>query len=398
MSTYRRRFEGVTGGYLRPEHVAIFLAAVLARGLWWLQVGTIFGGDAPRYINWCTEFSLGTLFGTRAIVYSGYWLPYCGWLNLSGGWIDGWIGVQLLLSALTCVVVYETGRYLLGNTAGLVAGGLFVVQWQVFRWFVRPQSEFMMAFVFAVAMWRLVHYHTTPTTRNRLLALASLGLVAIVRPNGLPIVFGYLVWDFFPEDSARRLGLFFSSKVNLAIAGVIVSGIAYRLYFGWSRGSGSILVHWRDGIIVTPERVVYEYTPAAADSILEFFVVNLPHVLVIVFLRAVWFFSPVFPTWSTGHMIQTGLTLTPLLIGAALGIYTAARHDRDLLILWGTPLVMMVVTAMGTWVAGWRNFLGPAAVVYALFTGYYVARLDPLPLGNPLDRFRSDPVSDDSQA
>jgi hypothetical protein len=37
--------------------------------------------------------------------------------------------------------------------------------------------------------------------------------------------------------------------------------------------------------------------------------------------------------------------------------------------------------------------LGPAAVVYALFTGYYVARLDPLPLGNPLDRFRSDPSS-----
>jgi hypothetical protein len=34
---------------------------------------------------------------------------------------------------------------------------------------------------------------------------------------------------------------------------------------------------------------------------------------------------------------------------------------------------MVVLTVMATWVPGWRNFLGPAVVVYALFAGYYVA-------------------------
>ncbi|ELZ20299.1 hypothetical protein C475_21037 [Halosimplex carlsbadense 2-9-1] len=350
----------------------IFLIALGLRGWMWAQTGTHVVRDATRYVAWCNELSAGTLFGSRALAYSGYWLPYCGWLKATGEWVHGWVGVQVVLSALACVLVYATGRHLAGRSAGIVAGVALALQWEVYRWVVRPQSEFMLTFALALALWRLAHYHTTPTTRNRLFALGSLGLVALVRPNGLPIVGAYLLYDLLPATSDRRLNLGFPAKVNLGIVGVLAAAIAYRLQFGWAKGS--MLYHWREGIIVTPERVVYGYDPATASGVLDFFVANAEHVVAIAVLRGLWFFSPVMPGWSSGHTVRTVLTLTPLLILAALGVRAAIRREEwDLLALWATPLAAVVVTAMGIWVAGWRNFLGPAVVVYSLFAGYYVS-------------------------
>ena len=357
------------------DAAVIFLVALALRAWTWNEMGTLVVRDATRYIAWCNDFSAGTLFGTRAIAYSGYWLPYCGWLRATGEWVPGWVGVQVVLSALACVLVYATGRRLVGRSAGLVAGVALALQWEVFRWAARPQSEFMLTVALAVALWRLAHYHTTPTTRNRLAALGSLALVALVRPNGLPIVGAYLLYDLLPATSDHRLNLGFPAKVNLGIVGLLAAGIAYRLQFGWAKGS--MLYHWKEGIVVTPERVVYSYDPAAANGVFDFFVANAEHVVAIALLRGLWFFSPVMPGWSADHMLIAALTLTPLLVLAGLGVRAAVqRGEWDLLALWATPLVAIVVTAMGIWVAGWRNFLGPAVVCYALFAGYYVSLTD----------------------
>ncbi|WP_459192783.1 glycosyltransferase family 39 protein [Halosimplex sp. J119] len=378
--------ETIPDGSWRRDATAIFLIALALRARVWTNIGTLVVRDATRYLTWCNEFSLGTLFGTRALVYSGYWLPYCGWLRATGEYVHGWVGVQIALSALACVLVYATGRHLVGRTAGVVAGGALAVQWEVYRWAARPQSEFMMTFALALALWRLAHYHTTPTTRNRLLALGTLGFAALVRPNGLPIVAAYFLYDLLPSTSDHRLNLGFPAKVNFALVGALVAGIAYRLQFGWAKGS--MLYHWREGIIVTPERVVYGYEPAAASGVLDFFVSNAEHVVAIALMRGAWFFSPVMPGWSDSHALKALVTLGPLLILAALGIRAAVTRERwDLLALWGTPLAAVVVTAMGIWVAGWRNFLGPAAVVYALFAGYYVSLTEWPQRARALSRF-----------
>jgi len=371
--------DAVVGGLLersvRREHVVIFLAAVALRAAWWSATGTAVVRDATRYIGWCQELSAGTLFGSRAVAYAGYWLPYCGWLRGTDYYVEGWVVVQLLLSALTCVAVYEAARLLVGQRGALFAGGAFVFQWEVYRWFVRPQSEFMLTVAFAVAMWRLAVYHLDQTRRNRLYALVSLGFVATVRPNGLPILLGYLVYDCFPASSGRRLNVFASARTNLALGGVVVSAIAYRLSFGWAMGS--VVTPWKRGVVVTPTRFVYQYSPEPAGSAVGFFVRNVEHVFAIAALRGAWFFSPVMPGWELSHVLRGSLPLVPLLVGAVLGIYRAWHHDRSLLVLWGTPLATVVLTAMAIWVAGWRNFLGPAAVVYALFSGYYVQHASP---------------------
>ena len=359
-------------GTASGDAAALFALALVLRAEWWGDVGTTVARDATRYVAWCGDLSISTLFGSRALVYSGYWLPYCGWLRATGEFVAGWVGIQVLLSALVPVVVYATARQHAGRAAGLVAGGAMAVQWEVYRWAVRPQSEFAMTVAVALALWRLGRYHLDATRRNRLLAFASLGLVATVRPNGLPIVAAYVLYDCLPDASGRRLNVFFRQKVNLAIAGTLAALVAYRLRFGWARGS--VLVHWREGTVVTPDRVVYEYPAEPASGVVSFFLANAEHALALVTLRGLWFFSPVMPGWSTSHAVKAAVTLTPLLVGAALGIGRAWRDDRALLALWGTPLAAILVTAMGTWVAGWRNFLGAAVVVYALFTGYYVSR------------------------
>jgi len=357
------------------DAIGLFLFAFALRAWVWAGSGTRVVRDATRYVTWCHDLSVGTLLGTRALVYSGYWLPYCGWLRVTGDYVHGWVGFQVALSALSCVLVYATARRLVGRPAGLAAGGALAVQYEVFRWAVRPQSEVMLTVALALSLWRLAHYHTTPTTRNRLLALASLGFVALVRPNGLPIAGAYLLYDLLPASSDQRPNLGVPATVNFAVVVGLVAAIAYRLQFGWAKGS--MLYHWREGIVVTPERVVYAYDPAVAEGVVRFFVANAEHVVAIALMRAGWFFVPVMPGWSTSHALKGALTLTPLMVFAGLGICAAVRRrEWDLLALWATPLVAVVATAMGIWVAGWRNFLGPAAVVYALFAGYFVSLTD----------------------
>lgn len=367
---FASRLTDLPGERTSRDAAVIFLAALLLRLDQWFTWGPRVVRDGHRYVEWCSSLSVETVFGSRALLYTGYWIPYCGWLKATGGYVDGWVALQVVLSAVTCVFVYQAGSAFVGRWTGVVAGGAFVFQYEVYRWVTRAQSEFAMAFVFALALWQLARYHESPSRRNRLLALGALGWVAITRPNGLPIVAGYFAYDLFPSSSERRLDLTFSAPVNFGVLGTTVALMAYRLQFGWAEGSA--LAHWKLGTVITPDRLVYEYTPRPGEG-LAFFVANAEHVVSIAVLRAVWFFSPVMPGFSTRHAVIATLSLGPLLVGTVLGIRTALARDRRLLVFWGTPLAMLVLTSVATWVPGWRNFLGPAAVVYALFTGYYVS-------------------------
>lgn len=353
------------------DAVLIFLAALGLRAEQWVDVGPRVVRDGHRYINWCGDLSVATVLGSKAPLYAGYWVPYCGWLRATGGFVEGWVAIQVVLSALTPVLVYLAGRELVGRWAGVVAGGAVVVQLEVYRWALRAQSEFALTLAVALALWRLTAYHTTPTGRNRMLALASLGFVAITRPNGLPIVAGYLAWDLLTDWSDRQLDLTFSAPITIAVGVSLVALMYYRLREGWAKGPA--LAHWKAGTIITPDRLVYHYEPVEPGGLLAFFLANTEHVVSIALLRVAWFFSPVMPGYGTRHAMTATVTLAPLLVGAVLGIRLAWRRDRQLLVLWGTPLAMVVLTVMVTWVPGWRNFLGPAVVVYALFAGYYVA-------------------------
>lgn len=352
------------------DWAAIFLVAIAARLAYWFVSGTRVVGDANGALRFCEMASIGELVAYQhTVVYSGFQLPYCGFLSATGGFVDGWVILQVVLSALSCVLLYETGRLLVDRTAGLVAGFSFALVWEVFHWVVRPMSEPIFTIVAVVVLWRLAVYETNPTGRNRALAAGVLLYLALTRPNGLPIVAGYLLWDTLFESDESRLGVFPRRSINVALIGLLGVLAVYRLL---DDGAFLPVQRWARGLVVTGH-VYYDYTPVATESALSFVLFNVHHIVIISALRVAWFFSPVLPGWSTPHVVLSLVTLLPLILGGLVGSYSVFREERVLFKLWVTPVVMIVLTAMLLWVAGSRNFLGPAVASFALLSGYLVS-------------------------
>lgn len=354
----------------RVDWAAIFVLALGGRFAYWFMAGTRVVGDATGALAFCDIVSPSALLGFKhTIVYSGFQLPYCAYINLTGGYVDGWVVLQILLSAVSCVLLYETGRLLVDRLAGLIAGLSFALLWEVFHWVVRPMSEPVFTIVMIVALWRLAIYEVAGSRRNRLLAAGALLYLGITRPNGLPIVAGYLLWDTLFDAEEWRLDVFSSRAVNAGFI-LLFGGLAlYRMLEG---GELIPINRLAIGEVVTGH-VTYNYTPVMADSAAGFLIRNAPHVVTIVLLRGLWFFAPILPGWSVPHIVLTMSTLFPLIVGGLAGIYRTARHERRLFVLWVTPILMSVLTAMVMWVAGSRNFLGPSAACFALLTGYMLS-------------------------
>lgn len=353
------------------DWTGIFFLALAARLAYWFAAGTRVVGDAKGALRFCEMMSIGELVAYKhTLVYSGFQLPYCGFLSATGGFVDGWVMLQIGLSALSCVLLYETGRILIDRPAGLVAGLSFALVWEVFHWVVRPMSEPVFTIVAVVVLWRLALYESNPSKRNRAIAAGTLLYLAITRPNGLPIVAGYLLWDTLYKSDESRLGVFPRRSINVALIGLLGVLAIYRLL---DDGALLPIQRWSRGLVVTGH-VYYDYTPVATESPLSFLLYNLHHVLIISVLRVAWFFSPILPGWSTPHVALSMITLFPLTLGGLVGSYKVFRKDKVLFRMWVTPIVMIVLTALLLWVAGSRNFLGPAVACFSLLTGYLVPK------------------------
>jgi len=371
-------------GVHQRDWILIFFIALSGRVSYWFVAGTRVVGDATGALDFCNMASLSTLFSFQhTAVYSGFQLPYCGYIYVTNGFVDGWVVLQIVLSAVSCVLLYETGRLLVDRVTGLFAGLSFALTWEVFHWVVRPMSEPVFTIVTVVVLWRLAVYETEPTRRNRALAMGTLLYLAITRPNGLPIVAGYVLWDTVFKSDNLRLNVFPSRKVNVALIAVFGGLALYRLtgVFGLLGSGEGLLKRWQRGLIVTGH-VWYDYStgfiyssrdPLPGRTATTLSAVGLHHIIIISVLRGLWFFSPILPGWSIPHVALSMVTLFPLIVGGIVGSYVVARRDRTLFKLWVTPIIMIVLTAMITWVAGSRNFLGPAVACFSLLTGYLVS-------------------------
>ncbi len=354
--------------------IGIFVAAALVRTAFWAYKGTRVVGDSNRALSSCHALSTdpSLFFATEYLPYAGFEVPYCSFLVLTDGWIDGWVFIQLVLSSLGAVLLYFTARYFIGYTGGVVAGGSFVFLWETFRWFHRPQSEALFTFVMILTLWQLSRFHKESSRTNRVLLLSCFAWLATTRPNGIPIVVGYLLYDLLPIPSNRRLG-FRSQKLSAIVAGLfsLVTVIFLSGYTGKHVGD-----KMRRGVAVTG-KYVHDYTPTNADNIVFFVLFNLPDIAIMSAVKVFYFFVPVLPEWSLFHNIINVLTLFPLLVGSAIAVPSLVRNDRVLTRLWLTPVVMILLTVMATWMSGGMNFRAPATPVFALLTGYAIAEIQP---------------------
>jgi len=354
--------------------------ALLIRIAFWYVEGTRVVGDATGFLRRCTDFSLAQQLTTEYLVYSGFSFPYCAFLQLPGASVDAWIGLQVLLSAISCVVLYEIGQTLINRPAGLVAGLSLGLTWQGFHYITRPQTQVFFTVVFVFTLWTLVQYRTAPSRSTRLLALGSMGYMAISRPNGVAYVAGFVLIDLVFRDPKYRLDLFFSRTVNAIGFGIV--GILGFIKLYTAKSVFLPFYFWSREIIVTGH-ISYPFALQDTPNGLAFLFLNIHHIIAMGILKIIWFLIPILPDWSLGHILLNLVTLAPLTVGALLTIPHVVREETEIAKICIPPLVMVLCIVMVLWVPGPRKFLGPIIAVYGLLTGYLLTEH---PLTEPIRR------------
>jgi len=353
------------GRYL--DWLVIGLVALGLRYSYWIVDGTRVVGDSTGYLRICNQGNFIEILSTHEVVYIGFTYPYCAFLGLPGGTIDGWIAIQIVLSAASCVVLYEIGRSLMNRYAGIVAGLALAVTYQGFHYINRPQTQVFFTVVFVGTLWALTKYLAEPSRKTRVLALGTMSYMAITRPNGVAYAVGFFLLDLLFRNPRHRLNLFFSRAVNLAVMGVLTVLGSMKLFL--ARDLFLPILFWKRRVIVTGHlRYPFELQESASNVL--FVLLNIHHIVAMAVLRGVWFFIPILPGWSTPHVLVNLVTLAPLTLGGLLAIPHVIRHEKRIAKLCLPPLVMVLLIVMALWVPGPRKFLGPIIAVYGLLTGY----------------------------
>lgn len=382
----RRRVETIA---TTPIYTAttIFLAALAFRVAYFgraLQVwgGVRVAGDTPAFERSCELLvtdPIGALSAIKGLQYLGFTVPYCIVQGLTGGSGLAWVLVQIVLSAATAVLIYSVGRRLVNPLAGLIAGLSFALLFDVVRYTVFLLSETTFVFVFVLCLWAITRHWEDPSRSSRALAIGCLGWLAITRPFGMPIVFGWLLFDLFPRGSKYRIGLI---PRRVAIAGVILLPVTVLLTSSAPSKLTQVEQGFREGWILFQGKTdfflaEYNYTARPGDGLIGFLIANIDHVLTMMFLRTVVFFMPlvdalVSPFWNAVNAVILG----PLLIGSAIAAIRGwQRDDVDLLVLLVPPIIVVTGIVAITLVSlGWR-FRAPLGPAFALLTGYAVVTI-----------------------
>lgn len=337
--------------------------------------------DTSSYLRACDVLFTDPLAiseQVKGLTYLGFTLPFCSVRYVSGGSGVAWAVVQVFLSTVTAVLVYYAGVRVVNVVAGFVAGISFGLLFETLRFVVFMLSETVFILALVLSLYAIIRYKDRPSKANLLLLLASFAWLITSRPFGFPIVAGWLAFDLFPSDSDYRIG-FLPRRV--AITGVVGVPVVVQLFTDVARKLRQVEDSWKDGWIYWHGRwdsplASYDYTPRAADGLLEFFVVNLDHVLAMMFLRLFVFFIPLVPRLERGAIIYTAgnaVILIPLLIGSLLGIIRALRERPIVFSLFATPILVVVGITMVTFVSSSWRYRAPLAPFFALLTGYFVA-------------------------
>lgn len=357
----------------------LFFSALVSRIGYLLHKGIIVTSDTSTYIELC-----GTLFSNPIAVvdahfgveYAGFMLPFCTVYTLSGGSKLLWIAIQLILSSLTCVVVYDAGRRYYGQFAGAVAGGVMVVLFDSFRFSVYVLSETTFILTVSLAIWGLVRHNQLGTDQSRFLAIGLAGWMAVTRPFGIPILGLWLLLDLLPLENRLRPDLIHKRWLvalgfTLAGGGLVASSrgewIESSLYNIWREGWVFFLGDLRAPLDL-PD---LSYDPVPAESAFEFALLNADHLLVLAVVKVLVFFLPLLPNLesNTTHQLNA-VVYTPIALTSFLGLALLARRRDPLLTYAVAPLAAIVLVIAVTFVTPYFRYRAPVAPLFALLTGY----------------------------
>ncbi|WEL20550.1 glycosyltransferase family 39 protein [Halorhabdus sp. BNX81] len=313
---------------------------------------------------------------TKGIQYLGFTVPFCTVDQLSGGSGLAWVLVQIVLSAITAVLVYHIAKQLANEIAGLVAGFSFAILFDTFRFAMFLLSETVFTFALVLSIWALVQYRVTPTRRARVSVIISLGLLAISRPFGPPIVAGWILLEALPRESKYRTGFL---PRPIAIATLVAIPVVMFLFSSAPSKLVQIERGWREGWIMYKGKsnfiiTEYAYSPRSAGSLLAFIVFNVDHIVILGVVRTLVLFVPLIggggfsPFWTALNVAVLG----PLTVLGFYGLLRGRQSHPALLSVVAIPLVVVVGIVAITFVSlSWR-YRAPLGPVLAIIAGYVV--------------------------
>ncbi len=172
--------------------VAVFLVALLTRGFLWLRTapGPLVG-DALEYREYARHlYESGRYMGPEgafATRMPGYPLFLAAVHFIGGDSPAALIAAQCILGAITCVLLWDLARRLLGDEWGLLCGLAAGAYADLMTAAVAPLSESLYSFFLVLSVWALYHEDWKPRVRAAAYGLLS-GCLYLVRPEPLPYI------------------------------------------------------------------------------------------------------------------------------------------------------------------------------------------------------------------
>ncbi|WEL16677.1 SAM-dependent methyltransferase [Halorhabdus sp. SVX81] len=366
--------------------LTISAAALGVRLFYFFRRGVVTPPDSSGYLQQCAA-SINSPFvllsGDKGLEYAGFLVPFCGLANVTGTPL-AWVAIQLLLGSLTAGILYLTGRRLFSARAGVVAGGLWVLMWDAFRWDVALLSDSVFVFIVALTMYAFAYYQDEGSTFSRVAVLLGLGYMSITRPFGPPILIGWLAWDLLGDNDRRRTGLL-PNRFAL-IGGTVAISVVLILFTtrtAWI--TDHVFDVYRNGWIFWKGRNAeligsYTYDVTEATGFFSFVISNIHHLFVMGAIKVVMLFypGPLYvqnsPGWFAIHLVS----LLPTILLGWLGVVKLLwdRHRAQSVVL--TPIVVVTGIVAVTFIdAGWR-YRAPLLPAMCLAAGYAFIRSNAL--------------------
>lgn len=380
-----------TARHLRVGAV-VFVLALVPRLGFLLYRGPRFGGDTAGYLRTCSLYAtqpleaLQSLFG---ILYAGFTIPFCGVWALTGRTAIAWVAIQITLSALGCVLLYDIGRRLFGTAAGLVSASFAIVLLQAFRYDVLLLSDSLFVFLVTLSIWAIGTYQLEPTRTRRIFAWLCVLYMAFTRPFGLPILIGWLVYDVVTVTRDHRIGLVPDSRL---VSGIVAAvAVVTTLVLGWSRIVGESVGKSLPGhIFAGAYPFTYPFALREGQTFLHFLLLNVHHVLALGVLRVGVFLSPYTPQASTVYNVLNAVTFGPLVICGLLGAKRLVDDRSAFAPLVVLPVVMVLLVVALTYISYGGRFRAYVVPPLALAAGYYLASVGlPATVRSAIDRQRT---------
>jgi 4-amino-4-deoxy-L-arabinose transferase-like glycosyltransferase len=195
-----------------------------------MSIGIRTAGDSPRYLDGAENLLRGLPFQERQAYYTGY-LPLIAFCQMIGSGLPGVVAVQLMMAGLAALALYDLGRRLHGESAGLFAAGLFAANPDIARWNAYILTDSLYISLVILAVWST---HKAFERRRYWYVLAAAVLVAatLIRPNGSVLVLVSLLY-LCSGIKRRRLRYLAIAAILLAS---ILSALAllrfYTLHYG----------------------------------------------------------------------------------------------------------------------------------------------------------------------